>query len=168
MNKKIVFPVIALTLLGGSYFAVTAASAQTSPSPMSGLSQAIAQKFNLNQTEVQDVVDTWHTQKHDEMKKNMQQRLTEKLDQAVTDGKLTESQKQALLTKLSEEMGSFDKENFKKMTPEQRKTEIEKKRTELETWATSQGIDLNALPQFFMGHKVVIRGMGEGKFNSIN
>ena len=111
---------------------------------------------------------TWYTQKHDEMKKNMQQRLTEKLDQAVTDGKLTESQKQALLTKLSEEMGSFDKENFKKMTPEQRKTEIEKKRTELETWATSQGIDLNALPQFFMGHKVVIRGMGEGKFNSIN
>ena len=69
MNKKIVFPVIALTLLGGSYFAVTAASAQTSPSPMSGLSQAIAQKFNLNQSEVQDVVDTWHTQKHDEMKK---------------------------------------------------------------------------------------------------
>ncbi len=111
--------------------------------------QRIAQRFNLNQTDVQKVFDEQKTEMHTQKKAELETRL----NQAVKDGKITAVQKEAILSKYSEMDSSkeLDKEQFHNMTPEQRQQAMQKKRTELETWAKQSGISLQTL-QGLMGH----------------
>jgi hypothetical protein len=61
----------------------------------SDIVQRLAQKFGLQETEVQAVFDEVHQERHQKMKQDMENRL----NQAVQEGKITESQKQAILDK---------------------------------------------------------------------
>ena len=87
--------------------------------------QALVDKFNLDEDEVKNVLEEHRTQRHEEMRTNME----EKLNQAVLDGKLTTEQMQLLLTKM-EEMHNInsrpDHEEFK-------------------SWAEENNIDLSQL-----------------------
>ena len=71
----------------------------------------------------------------------MQKRLEDRLSQLVLDGKLNETQKQAILAKHKE-----------------METQRGSKRQEMETWAKANGIDLQYV--FGMG-----MGMGKGDFH---
>lgn len=126
-------------------------SAQSNPTPGTvGDSQSIvdklATKFHLNKADVQAVFDQ-DKQEHDQV---MQQRLEDRLSQAVKDGKITSGQKTEILNKLSE-MRSF-MESQKDKTPQERKTAMDQKRTELEQWAKD-----NNIPQQYLkplgGHR---------------
>lgn len=59
------------------------------------LIQMLSSKFGLQESEVQSVFN----QHRDEMQKNMQAKVEARLTQLVTDGKITEAQKQLILTK---------------------------------------------------------------------
>lgn len=100
ITKKLILPIVAIVAAGGILtFSVSKVNAQTN-TPMSGLVQMIASKFNLDQTQVQTVVDQYHqTEKGNrgtEMK-NQEDRLAK----LVTEGKITEAQKQAIIAEIT-------------------------------------------------------------------
>ncbi len=117
----------------------------------------IAQRFGLSETDVQKVFEEHRQERHEEHAKIFEERLT----QAVTDGKITEQQKQAILGKFKElhEQHTATMESFKDMTPQERRTAMEKKRIELESWAKEQGIDTTYLFGIGMG----MRGKPAGR-----
>lgn len=140
---------VALALVGLAVYGSTTVSAQSptpKANPIQSLVAKIAQKFNLNEAEVQAVFDE-HRQ---EMHTTMRDKLEDRLSQAVTEGKLTEAQKQAILGKLAELESQKDelRDEFMNATPEERKEKMQSKRAELEAWAREQGIDVSVLMQY--------------------
>lgn len=122
---------------------VTAVESGTFPS----IVQRLVERFNLNEGEVQAVVDEFREEKHAEM----QAKLVEKLDAAVADGKLTETQKDAILAK-EEEMRAKHEE-LRDLEPEERREAMRELREEMRAWAEENGLKR---PGF--GH----RGFGRG------
>lgn len=151
MKRKVFLTAAALTLIGTSLAGMTGAYAQasTTDSP-TNLVKAIADKFNLKQEDVQSVFDQERTTHMAKMKASFESRLSAD----VTSGKITEAQKQLILTKRNEleAMREEHKNDSTTLTPAERKTQMEAKKTELETWAKDNGIDL----------KYLLGGMGKG------
>ncbi len=150
MNRHLIIPLVAVTIAGATAFAITPASAQTAGGVHTNLVQRIAEKFNLNEAEVQDVFDDLR----DEHRAEMQQTFTDRLTTAVENGKLTETQKAVILTKHQEMMTEHeaDRDALKDLAPQERREHHETERAELEAWASEQGIDLNyLLPMGKMG-----------------
>lgn len=153
MNKKLVIPVVAFGVLAASLVAATQISAQETPA-MQTIVQKIAQKFGLNETDVQGVFDEFSTEK----KAQMQAMLEQKLTQAVTDGKITEPQKQAILTKFSEMKNQkLDLQNWKNKTVEEKRAAMEAKHAEMEKWATQNGLSWTMFHELLGG-----KGFGKG------
>ena len=127
-------------LIGLSTMAVTLgivglgsfASAQTSTSN-SSIVDKIATKFGLNKTEVQAVFDAEKSEKQGERRAEAGARL----QQLVTDGKITAEQKTKIEAKQTE-----------------LQTAMEAERTALAAWATENGVEV----RYLMGGK----GRGEG------
>src|SRR3989344_1310095 len=98
MTKKTILPtmlvlgVIMLGLLSVSY--VSAQETGNYPP----IVQKIAEKFGLNESDVQAVFDEERDERHAEM----QARWKERLDDLVNEGKITSKQKQALIDKHEE------------------------------------------------------------------
>jgi hypothetical protein len=158
ISKKILVPVMTLVVGSSIVLGATYVSAQDETKPTDSLVTKIAQKFGLKPEEVQSVFDEHHT----EMKAQMKLKFEDRLTQMVSEGKLTEAQKSAIIAKLDElktERENY-KERFKAMSPEERKAELKNKRTELEAWAKEQGIDLSIFGGIFFGHH---KGVGPRK-----
>ncbi len=163
MKKKIILPVLGLILVSVVALGVNQVHAQSNGNNFySGLVQAIAQKFGLDQGQVQAVVDQYHTQQKQNMQQNMQQREQDRLDKLVQDGKINATQKQAILDELAALKSKYNPANFKNMTADQRKQQFQAQQDEINTWAKSQGIDPSYLmPSFGKGG----RGMfGAGRW----
>ena len=161
LSKKIIIPSLAVVIVGVSAFGVVRASAQEGPqTPFGGLAQAIAQKFNLSQSDVQLVVTDWHTKQHTQMEEKMKENLSARLDALVKEGKLTAAQKQAILNKFAEQKNDFKLSDLKDKTSDERRAAMEQKKTDLENWAKSQGIDLTLLPEIMGGHHMRMGGRG--------
>ena len=124
MNKKIIIPSLALTVLAGvGSHAVTTVYAQENNS-VHPMMQNIAQRFNLNEDEVANFFKEQRETRMEERKATRE----EQLNQAVSEGKITEEQKNALLTKM-----------------EERKAQRQTHREEMQAWAEENGIDLSVL-----------------------
>ena len=152
MNKKILMPVIAFTIISMSSFGANAAYAQSNESgSLPTLIERIIEKFGLKKDDVQKVVNEFRNEKQAEMKKLQEERLNE----AVTNGTITEEQKQLILKKHEEIQAEREKnkETWQNMTQEERKAEHEKRQAEMKAWAGENGIDLD----LFFGFK---HGMG--------
>ncbi len=156
MNKKIIsyaiLPVLGLALLSAGV--TYAASNSTGTKPMDSLVNALVTKFNLNPTDVQQVVDQVMTEQRTAREAEMTKNFTDRLNQAVTDKKLTQAQADAITAKLAE---------FKSLhTSLEGKTEAEKfaamksEMASLEQWAKDNNIPKQFL--MFGMHK----GMGPG------
>lgn len=149
MKTKILLPAITVVITGIAAFGAMNSFAQTTTDPQMSIIQKIAQKFGLNESDVKAVFDEErlaHQQK-------MQAKFEAKLTQAVTDGKITESQKKLIITKQAEiqKLHQADKDSMKNLTPEERKTKMNEERTALEKWAKENGIDIRYI-FFGMGH----------------
>lgn len=150
MSKKILFSVLGLALVTLAAVNAPIVSAQDT-SAFSSLVTKIAGRFNLKESDVKVVFDEARQEHHAQM----QVRYVEWLTQAVRDGKITEAQKQLLVAK-HKEVGVkrvADMEDFKNLTLEEQRAAKEKVRTELETWAKQNGIDLSYLFGGFGHHK---------------
>lgn len=110
----------------------------------------LVERFGLNEAEVKAVFDEQRTERQAEK----QAEREEKLSQAVSDGVITEEQKQALISK-HEEMRTNkpEKGEFKEMSKEERQSIREEHRTEMQSWFDSQGIDHKALREYMGGPK---------------
>jgi hypothetical protein len=140
-TKVIVFSVIALCLLATGFGIVKAAYGPNDS--MGGLVSAVAKKFNLSETDVQSVVSEYRTQNQAQRQAEMQQRFTERINQAVTDGKLTQAQANLIIAKKAELEAK--NQELQGKTGEERKEAMQGIMTELKQWMT----DNNIPQQFF-------------------
>jgi coenzyme F420-reducing hydrogenase alpha subunit len=155
LRKNIIFPVLGLVLVGSTVAGVGYVSAQDSGGSSSGLNiiQRLAQKFNLNEADVKAVFDEEMQEHHAQMKANLEEKLT----QAVKDGKINETQKQAIITKFGEiKVKKIEPGEFKELSKEEIQKMHEQRKTELENWAKENGLTVEALNELIGGgpHKV--------------
>jgi hypothetical protein len=125
-------------------------SNQPAVTQTSTLLDKIIEKFGLNKTEVEQVVNEYRGERRQQMQAQYEQRL----NQAVTDGKITAEQKQLIMNKHNELQSQWDSEN------QQRQQHHE----EMEAWAEENNIDLSALG-FGMGRNGrggMMKGEGMG------
>lgn len=146
--------------LGVASAGVIHAQSPTSPTnPMSNLINAIATKFNLNPTDVQQVFDDQHAQ----MEVQHQQAMKDHLAQLVMDGKLTQEQADKITSKLQEleSQHEANKTAFQGKTKEEVRTLMEQERTQLEQWAKDNNIPMEYLHfGFGKGHGPGMHGFG--------
>lgn len=152
MNKKTVLTVIAVTVLGASAFGATSAFANDNTSANDGVNtlvQKIATKFGLKQSDVQAVFDEARTERQKEMEKKYE----DQLNTYVSEGKITDAQKNLILAKHAEmkTQREANRDDFRNLTQTERKNLMETRKTELENWAKENGIDLQYLMPFGKG-----------------
>jgi hypothetical protein len=146
-KNKLLLTAAAVTVIGAGILGGTAqVSAQTTPTedrPMSALAQKIADKFGLEKAEVQAVFDESRAEMEVKFKADYEARL----NQLVTDGKITEAQRQLIINKHNELKANRQAkmENLKNMTDEQRKAAMEAERQALQNWAEENNIDIHYL-----------------------
>lgn len=161
--KKSLLVVGAITSIGvagATGLGVASAATDTTNSSSSSLVDKIASKFNLNESDVQAVVD----QDRSEHEAQRQAQMEKKLTQAVTDGKITSTQKDLILAKQKEAKAAMesDRDSMKDKTAEERKAAMDQKRTDLENWAKSNGIPTEYLRFVMGGHGGPHGDMGPG------
>ena len=141
-NKKSLMVAAVITTLGsvGALGMQTAnAAPDTSTDPMSSLVQKIADKFNVNSDDVQEVFDAQRT----EMEATREQEMKDKLAQAVNGGKLTQDQANKITAKLAEMKANRD--SMKDKTGDERHAAMKTARDELKKWAEDNNIPMEYL-----------------------
>lgn len=151
MNKYLAAAAITgtLGLAGLSTAGIVAAQSGTSTKPTDGLVSAIADKFNLNKDEVQQVFD-------DQRATMQQQRETElknKLTNLVSDSKLTQDQADKIIAKRTElhAQREADRSSDQTMTRSEMRTQRADHKKELEQWASDNGISKEYLRYVMAG-----------------
>ncbi|MFA6160618.1 MAG: hypothetical protein WCT54_03010 [Patescibacteria group bacterium] len=137
-----------ISLGAGVYAAQTPIGIQNR---MSGLVSAIATKFNLNSTEVQQVFDDQHALNQQQMQGQRQDQMKTRLDQAVTSGQLTQAQEDLIIAKHKEVQDFMA--SLKDKTPDERQAAIKTETDALKQWATD-----NNIPQQYFAF-----GLGRGE-----
>jgi hypothetical protein len=162
MNKRYVIYLatgaVALATIGVvAATTVSAASPAGSANPMTNLVNAIAQKFNLNASDVQKIFDDQKAQ----MKVQMDQRYTDRINQAVTDGKLTQDQANKILAKKAELQAQRQSQvaSLQGKTKAEIQAEMKTQMDALKQWATDNNIPMEYLMFGPMGGHGFGRGM---------
>jgi polyhydroxyalkanoate synthesis regulator phasin len=138
MRKKLIIAVSAIAaagIIGASTLGI--ASAATSNNSGQSIVDKIAQKFNLNKTDVQKVFDE-NRQEHQAAR---QQKQADKIAQAVKDGKITQAQADQLTAKLTE-LQTF-RDSLKGKAPAEQRAAMQTKMTELHQWLVDNKIPTN-------------------------
>lgn len=150
MKKKyliyVIMPLMAFAVMGVVY---ANSSATGIANPMSNLVTAIAQRFNLNVSDVQQVFD----EQRAKMEAQREQTFTDRINQAVTDGKLTQDQADKILAKKAEL--EAQRTSLEGKTEEERRTAMKGQTDALKQWVIDNNIPQEYLP--FLGF-----GMGRG------
>lgn len=147
MKKAIIILTLAFVLLGAVGFG-TAQVLATDEGKYPPIVQKLVERFGLNEAEVKAVFDEERT----ERQQQMQTRFEERLDQAVSDGKINQEQKQAILAKKAEMQEN--RGELKDLSFQERKQKMEEHRGEMRAWVEANGIDLNSMPMLLgWGHR---------------
>lgn len=137
MKRKIILPtMLALSILTIGILATNVTAQQVSYPPMVA---KIANRFNLNVSDVQQVFD----EDREERRADMFARFSERLDGLVSSGELTSTQKDAILDKHEEMQNKMDE--LKDLSFEERKTKMHEIHDEFHAWLKEQGIDQLAI-----------------------
>ena len=152
ITKKLIVPAfVIVTAAGILTLSVPKIKAQTND-PMLGLVQTIAKKFNLDQTQVQNVVNQYRQQTKQGRSKDLTKSREDRLAQLVKDGKITETQRQAIVAELAALKTKYNPDNLKNLTESERETQVKDEESEIRAWAQTQGIELKLImPQAGMG-----------------
>ena len=161
MNKKyllyLAIPAVAVATLGIVAVSTVSADSSNTGNRIESLVNAISQKFNLNPTEVQQVFDD-HKSK---MRLQMEEKIEERLNKAVVDGKLTQEQVNKILAKqveLKAQEASF-KASLEGKTKEEIKALVKAQTDSIKQWAEENNIPIKYMVFGGFGKH---RGMGLG------
>jgi hypothetical protein len=161
ISKKVLIPVFIIAAVGvGAMFRVSLAQAAIN-SPQSGLIQYLAQKLGVDQTKVETAFNDYRSQEQANRQQKMTETYTAYLDGLVKQGKLTDTQKIAILAKHTELQKARESADWSSKTPEDRRTQMAKDKTDIEAWAKEQGIDISYL-RFDFGSGRGGKGMSRG------
>jgi hypothetical protein len=131
LNKKILIPTLALAAITGlGVLGVTSVKADEDR-PCPPIVETLIEKFNLNEDEVSSVLDEVRQERQGQMQQNREERL----NQAVSDGVITEEQKELIQTRWQEMFA-------------EREQERQAHREEMQAWFEENGIDHDALMEF--------------------
>jgi hypothetical protein len=127
---------------------------------MASLIQAIANKFNLNATELEAVVDETMQANREQMQAEREEEFANRLAKAVTDGKITQAQSDLITAKKAEMRSEMETERgtFSSLSKDEIKTKMEARRAEIESWAETNNIPL----EYLMGMNKGGEGKGRG------
>jgi hypothetical protein len=135
--KKIIILAIALSILSliglAKVSSISAEDSQNYPP----IIQKLVARFNLDAGEVQKVFD----EEREKRQQENQLRFEERLNQVVTNGELTQEQKEAILAKKAEMQAQH--EEMKNLSWEEKRKAMEQEREEMETWAKENGIEIS-------------------------
>lgn len=142
LKNKLILPIVATMILGAGIFGAAYTFAQGT-GQYSSIVQKIAAKFNLNPADVQSVFNENRTERISQMQTKFEDTLT----QDVKDGKITDAQEQLILDKRKELLAQSqtNRDTWKNMTPDQRKTVFDNQKNDLQNWAKQNGIDIKYL-----------------------
>lgn len=128
LGKKTLAVLMALGVIASiGYFGVNSVLADYNNPMHDSIVSKIAQKFNLNEADVEAVFDSVREERQDEMKKQRE----ESLSKAVSDGVINNNQKEAIIAKMAEHFG-----------------EKVQNREEMQNWFKEQGIDETKLRSY--------------------
>lgn len=147
---------------------LAAQTATNGPGPngfMADIASAIAQKFNLNASDVQSVIDGQMEQHQAQMQEQRQLSFESRLAQAVANGKLTQAQADAIKAQKASVQAQI--EALKDKTPEERQAVMKLIMEAQKQWAKDNNIPQGYMLFGFGGvgmHKGegMGRGMGPG------
>jgi hypothetical protein len=122
--------IAAVALLATTFSAVSAQSYGNS-----NITQRIAERFNLQESEVQSIFD----EAREEKMAVMEEKAEERLNVFVENGKISEEQKEIILNKKEEMKTLF--EDLKNLSPEERHGKMQELREDLKIWAEENGIE---------------------------
>lgn len=131
---------IAATGLGAMTVSATNTNGQS-------LADAIANHFQLNADDVKKVVSEYRETKHAEHRAERTEKVNEKLDTLVSEGKITAEQSTAIKEKRTQIQQEREAEREKMRESGERpgraemRKKMETRRTEMKKWLASQGID---------------------------
>lgn len=164
VNKKVVrifLPAfLALAILVVGILASNAQAQEVNQYPP--VVQKIADKFNLNVTEVQQVFD----EERDVRRADRYAHFAERLNDFVAEGQLTEEQKEAILER--HESMQDEMESLKNLSPEERRERMQALHEENRKWAEENGINTENFGPFKMKFGMregMHKGYFEGKLN---
>ncbi len=107
-------------------------------------------KFGLEKSKVQSAMEEFKDTKKQEMGDRLENHVDNRLDALVKNEKITEAQKQAILTEMAALQSKYNAESFKNLTTVQRKARLQEEKNEIDAWAKSQNIDPKYIfPGFF-------------------
>lgn len=126
----------AVTAVGASSV-LAFADTSTTGTGHESLAAKIASAFHLNQADVQKVID----QNRQDHQAQMEQRYEDRLNQAVTDGKITPAQKDLILAK-HKEVASFI-EGLQGKTAQERRDAMKTEIQQVQQWAKDNNVPFN-------------------------
>ncbi len=144
----------------GAGVAQAASTTTSGTNHTSALVAALAQKFNLNSSDVQAVVTQVMADQKTQMMAQHEQNFANRLSKAVAAGKLTQAQAD-LITAKKKEVATF-MTSLKDKTAAERKTALTNEMASLKQWAADNKIDQAYLMFGGMGG-----GMGHKKAGKI-
>ena len=134
MNKKLLIPTLGLAVLTTAGILGVSAARANDENTYPPFIQSLVDRFDLNEDEVETFFDEHKALKMEQM----QQTKEEKLNQAVSDGVITQQQQDAL------------QEKYQEMW-QNRLQEKEQHKEEMQAWFEEQGIDHEALMEHMGG-----------------
>lgn len=139
IQHKYLLPAIMLTVIGGSMIMAPIASARGNEGGMkdAAFAKDLASRLGLSESKVQGALDEIWKTKRQQHEKNM----SEKLDKLVTDGKITQAQKVALVKKQSEMKAQHESIMADTaLTPEQKREKMRALHDSFQSWLSEQGL----------------------------
>ncbi len=157
--KKAILATLALGVMTASgIYGINSAFAKYGNGQLD-VANKIAERFGLNKEEVQKVFE----ENRQEQRQNMEADFENRLNQLITDGKITEQQKEAIMAKRNE-MGSnsWKTEDFKNLSVEERRVKADQNREAMDKWAEENGINLEDIRPFGAGKGFKGKHSGRG------
>ncbi len=154
MSKKSKMIAAVAFVLGSSAFGVGVSQAAATHigknQKMTAIIEAIAEEFDLNASDVESVVQQAMEKERQDMEKRHDEELKTELDQAVTDGKLTQVQADLILAK-KEELKTF-MVDFKDLTPDEKHGLMKSHMDEITKWMEENDIPKEFILSLGKGH----------------
>ncbi len=156
-----IVPAALLAIVGGVAIMGINKAEAFSTNPFSDIAQLISQKFGLDQKKVQEVVTQYESEKRVARQTEMKAKEETRLSSLVSEEKITEAQKRAIIAKQEELRSKYQPNGMQGKTAEERSQIMEARKAEIESWAKTQGINLD-VTSLGMGSDMG-RGMGAGR-----